>query len=119
MRHAAVHTLGVHKVICFEPWPLRPAEIGRLFLLRIHRPLLVTDLSEGVDKQLGHGRVLVNSSNRARVHVEISRHPLVCQCMGNPGKLKTIADFVVPGSGSLFDIYNEKCSTSAEWILVD
>merc|ERR1711971_865613 len=45
-RETSYQALGAHKVVAFHLESLRPTDAARLFLWRVHRPLVVADLSE-------------------------------------------------------------------------
>eukprot|EP00931_Biecheleriopsis_adriatica_P023878 TRINITY_DN14993_c0_g1_i1.p1 TRINITY_DN14993_c0_g1~~TRINITY_DN14993_c0_g1_i1.p1 ORF type:complete len:742 (+),score=138.75 TRINITY_DN14993_c0_g1_i1:43-2226(+) len=110
-RQAQWQALGAHKVVGYAMEPLRRTDAARLFLWRVHRPLVVADLSEaGVDPESGEGPslglpLIMNAQNRGLVLQQLANHPLLELCDGLPGHLRATADHVLPGNGTLWDIY--------------
>lgn len=104
-REATFQALGAHKVVAFPLEPLRPTDCARLFLWRVHRPLVVGDLSEAAGEAAGGLPLSVNAQNRGLVLSQLSSHPLLLQCGGLPGLLRKAADRVLPGRGSLWALH--------------
>eukprot|EP00928_Gymnodinium_smaydae_P031993 TRINITY_DN23299_c0_g1_i1.p1 TRINITY_DN23299_c0_g1~~TRINITY_DN23299_c0_g1_i1.p1 ORF type:complete len:1489 (+),score=280.72 TRINITY_DN23299_c0_g1_i1:111-4577(+) len=104
-RRACFQTLGMHKVVAFQLPPLQDSDAARLFLWRVHRPLVVADLSE-IGGEAARGLpLIVNVQNRNMVLSQLASHPLLRHCAGNPGLLRSAADRILPGGGSLWDVY--------------
>eukprot|EP00913_Durusdinium_trenchii_P026096 g24480.t1 len=106
-RQAPFQALGAHKVVGYQLEPLQPLDAARLFLWRVHRPLVFADFSvlPGDDAQ-GPSKMLpliMNAQNRGVLLQELSGHPLLQWCGGCPGHLRAAADHVLPGSGTLWD----------------
>lgn len=109
-RVAVSQALGTHKVVAFTLQPLAPADATRLFLCRVHRPLVVADLSEGVGEASANiplDFAHMNGQKRAAVLAQLSNHPLLRDCGGIPGRLHAAADRVLPGRGTLWDIQRD------------
>ncbi|CAE8739352.1 unnamed protein product [Polarella glacialis] len=111
-RQAPFQALGAHKVVAYPVESLRPTDAARLFLWRVHRPLVVADLSEaaleaaGGEAAVSQGLPLImNAQNRGMVLSQLSSHPLLQRCAGMPGHLRAVADHVLPGNGSLWEIH--------------
>jgi len=105
-RQATFQALGAHKVVAFPLEPLRPGDCARLFLWRVHRPLVVGDLSEAAGEvAAGDIPLNVNAQNRGMVFGQLARHPLLLDCKGLPGLLRRTADRVLPGGGSLWALH--------------
>eukprot|EP00435_Cladocopium_sp_Y103_P066487 s57_g28.t1 len=120
-REAPFQALGAHKVVGYHLDPLQPLDAARLFLWRVHRPLVVADFSvlsgseaEGPSRMLP---LIMNAQNRGVLLQQLSGHPLLQWCGGCPGHLRAAADHVLPGSGTLWDIHEHLQSKAAagEW----
>jgi len=107
LRQSSLHVLGAHKVISFRLEPLRSSDAAKLFLWRVHRPLMVSDLSEAGVEYVRRLPLALNSQSRGQMLLQISNHPLLRLCRGNPGLLRTAAARVLPGAGSMWDIHRE------------
>merc|ERR1711972_278652 len=108
-RQASFQALGAHKVVAFQLEPLRATDAARLFLWRVHRPLVVADLSEAAGEAARGLPLIVNAQNRGLVLEQLASHPLLERCRGNPGLIRQTADRVLPGGGSLWDLHREAC----------
>ncbi|CAK9096410.1 unnamed protein product [Durusdinium trenchii] len=124
-RQAPFQALGAHKVVGYQLEPLQPLDAARLFLWRVHRPLVFADFSvlPGDDAQ-GPSKMLpliMNAQNRGVLLQELSGHPLLQWCGGCPGHLRAAADHVLPGSGTLWDIHQllQAKAESGEWKKVE
>jgi len=109
-RQAPFQALGAHKVVAFHVEPLRSSDCARLFLWRVHRPLVVGDLLEAAGEDAGTLPLVMNAQNRGLVLSQLSSHPLLVQCGGSPGLLRAAADRVLPGGGSLWALHRDACS---------
>merc|ERR1712151_646793 len=76
-RQAAFQALGAHKVVAFQLEPLRATDAARLFLWRVHRPLVVADLSEAAGEAAQGLPLIMNVQNRSLVLSQLSNHPLL------------------------------------------
>lgn len=113
-RQASLQALGAHKVVGYALERLRQNDAARLFLWRVHRPLVVADLSEAAaaveagscEASAAHSLPLImNAQNRSLVLTQLANHPLLQLCGGLPGHLRATADQVLPGQGTLWDIH--------------
>lgn len=106
-RSAPFQALGAHKAVAFQVEPLQPLSAARLFLRRVHRPLTLADLSEAAGDAAKGLPLITTAQNRNMVLEQISVHPLLLGCAGNPAQLRAAADRVLPGSGSLWAMCRE------------
>lgn len=106
-RLATFQTLGSNKVVGYRVEPLQPMDAARLFLWRVHRPLVVSDLSEGVSEASRKLPVIMTPQNRSMVLEKLINHPLLQLCNGSPGMIRDAADRVLPEGKSLWELTEE------------
>lgn len=107
-RRADFQALGEHKVVAFPLAPLRPLDAARLFLWRVHRPLEIADLTSEASGNTARGIPLVtNAQNRQLIFNKVAAHPLLTQCRGIPGTIRSIADRVLPQGPTMWELCHE------------
>jgi len=95
-------SLGAHKVVSVWLKPLQPADLAKLFLLRVHRPLLPSEVAKSrtnTNHTLNSG-----TQNRSLLLEQLAMHPLLLKCRGNVRLVRDVADCVVPDGFSLWDL---------------
>lgn len=107
-RRADFQALGEHKVVAFPVEPLRPMDAARLFLWRVHRPLEVADISEAAGDAAKGIPVVTNAQNRQLVFSKVAEHPLLVQCRGIPGAVRSVADCVLPQGPTMWELYHQR-----------
>ncbi|CAE7232430.1 unnamed protein product [Symbiodinium natans] len=117
-REAPFRALGAHKVVAYSLEPLKASEAARLFLWRVHRPLVMSDFSQAMSGgEQGPPSLLpliMTAQNRGMVLQQLASHPVLSLCGGLPGRLRAAADYVLPRNGTLFDIHQRLLSTAGE-----